>query len=59
MKGVVKSRKKANCVLLTYKLKKEVIFFLGYFFRPRYIPIGVFHTFAMELNVLHLHKPTT
>jgi hypothetical protein len=58
MKGVVKSRKNANCVLLTYKLKKEIILLLGYFFRPIYIS-NYFHTFAMELNVLHLHKPTT
>jgi hypothetical protein len=57
MIGVVKSRKNANCVLLTYKLKKKVIFLLGDFLKPRYIP-NYFHTFAMELNVLHLHKPT-
>ncbi len=58
MKCVVKSRKNANCVLLTYKLKNEVILFLGYTFRPKYIP-NYFHTFALELNVFHLHKPST
>jgi hypothetical protein len=58
MKGVVKSRENANCILLTHKLKKKIIFLRGYFLRPRYIP-NYFHTFAMEFNVLHLHKPTT